>query len=326
MTLLLTERDVQSLLTMELALEAVEAAFRALGEGSAMNHPRRRIPIKHGLLHYMASALPSHNAFGLKIYPATSKGITFLILLYDYDTGRLLALIEGDYLGRLRTGAASGVATKYMARADSKTLAIIGAGGQARTQMQAVCAVRPIEQVRIYSRNAEKRAEFVREAQGSVNAEIIAVEHPRAAVEGADVVVTITTSSTPVFDGRWLGPGTHINAAGSNHLKRREIDGETVRRAAHVAVDSLEQARLECGDLAPAVEEGLITWEAVKELADIVTQKTPGRTSAEDITLFESHGLSVWDIAAAARVYELAVQRGLGQKLPLFQSSVMNHD
>jgi len=320
MTLLLTERDVQSLLTMELALEAVEAACRALGEGAAVNHPRRRLPIRHGMLHYMASALPTHNAFGLKIYPATSTGVTFLIPLYDYDTGRLLALMEGDYLGRLRTGAASGIATKYMARADAKTLAIIGSGGQARTQLQAICAVRPIEQVRVYSRNAEKRAEFVREAQGSVNAEIVAVAHPRAAIENADVVVTITTSSTPVFDGRWLKPGVHINAAGSNHLKRREIDGETVRRATHVAVDMLEQARLECGDLAPAVEAGLITWEAVKELGDIVAQKTPGRTSAEDITLFESHGLSVWDIAAAARVYELAVQRGLGQKLALFQA------
>ncbi len=320
MTLLLTERDVQSLLTMELALEAVEAAFRALGEGAAVNHPRRRLPIRHGMLHYMASALPTHNAFGLKIYPATSSGVTFLILLYDYDTGRLLALMEGDHLGRLRTGAASGIATKYMARADAKTLAVIGSGGQALTQLQAVCAVRPIEKVRVYSRNAEKRAEFVREAQGSVNAEIVAVAHPRAAIENADVVVTITTSSTPVFDGRWLKPGAHINAAGSNHLKRREIDGETVRRAAHVAVDMLEQAKMECGDLAPAVEEGLIAWEAVKELGDIVTQQVPGRTSAEDITLFESHGLSVWDIAAATRVYELAVQRGLGQKLALFQS------
>jgi ornithine cyclodeaminase/alanine dehydrogenase-like protein (mu-crystallin family) len=319
MTLLLTEHDVQSLFTLDLALEAVEAAFRALGEGAAVNHPRRRLPLKHGMLHYMASALPAHNAFGLKIYPATSQGVAFLIPLYNYDTGRLLALIEGDYLGRLRTGAASGIATKYMARPDSKTLAVIGSGGQARTQLQAVCAVRPIERALVYSRSAAKRAEFVREAQGLVSAEVVPVEQPRAAIDSADIVVTITTSSTPVFDGRWLKPGAHINAAGSNHLKRREIDGETVRRAAHVAVDMLEQAKMECGDLAPAVEEGLITWEAVKELGDIVTQKTPGRTSAEDITLFESHGLSVWDIAAAARVYELAVQRGVGQKLPLFE-------
>jgi ornithine cyclodeaminase/alanine dehydrogenase-like protein (mu-crystallin family) len=319
MTLLLTETDVENLLTMEMALDAVETAFRELGSGSATNHARRRVPIKNGLLHYMASALPNQNVFGLKMYPATSMGANFLIPLYHYETAKLAALIEADYLGKMRTGAASGVATKFMAREEAKVLGLIGSGSQASTQMQAVCAVRPIERVLVYSRSAEKRAEFVRENQGKVAAEIVAVESARAAVEPADVLVTITGSATPVFEGAWLKPGTHINAAGSNHLKRREIDGETVRRASRIAVDMLEQAQMECGDLAAAVAEGLTTWEAAVELAAIVNGEVPGRTSAEAITLFESHGLSVWDVLTAAKVYELAIAHGVGQNIPLFE-------
>lgn len=321
MTLLLTEHDVENLLTMEMALEAVETAFRELGSGSATNHARRRVPIKNGLLHYMASAAPNQNVFGLKMYPATSMGANFLIPLYHYETAKLAALIEADYLGKLRTGAASGVATKYLARPDAKVLGLIGSGGQARTQMQAICAVRPIERVLVFSRSAEKRAQFVQENQGTVAAEIVAVESVREAVEPADVVATITNSTTPVFEGVWLKPGTHINAAGSNHLKRREIDGETVRRAGRIAVDMLEQAQQECGDLAAATADGITTWEAVVEMAAVVSGAVPGRTSIEEITLFESHGLSVWDVLTAAKVYQLAVARGVGQNIPLFTSA-----
>jgi ornithine cyclodeaminase/alanine dehydrogenase-like protein (mu-crystallin family) len=319
MTLLLTERDVQALLTMEMALEAVESAFRDLAAaGGNVNHPRRRIALKNGMLHYMASALPAQGVLGLKIYPALSGHISFLVPLYSTETGRLLALIEADHLGRMRTGAASGVATKYMARPESQALGLFGTGAQARTQLLAVCAVRPIEHVRVYGRSAEKRAEFVREMQPLVNARIEAVDQPRAAVEGADVVVTMTSSSQPVFSGEWLRPGTHVNAAGSNHLKRREIDGVTVARCGRIAVDMLEQAQLECGDLAAAVAEGLITWESVTEFAAIVGQQAPGRASADEITLFESHGLAAWDIATAVRVFELAVRRGVGREIPLF--------
>lgn len=320
MTLLLTEHDVENLLTMEMALEAVEAAFHELGNKNATNHSRRRVPIKNGLLHYMASAVPSHNVFGLKIYPATSWGASFLIPLYHYGTSKLAALIEADYLGKVRTGAASGVATKYLAREDSKVLGLIGSGGQARTQMQAICAVRPIERVLVFSRSAEKRQRFVQENQGTVAAEIVAAESAREAIEPADVVATITNSITPVFDGAWLKPGTHINAAGSNHLKRREIDGETVRRCAVIAVDMLEQAQLECGDLVAAIAEGITSWEAVVEMGDIVNGKTMGRfVLNNETTLFESHGLSVWDVLTAAKVYERAMQMGVGQSIPLFE-------
>jgi ornithine cyclodeaminase/alanine dehydrogenase-like protein (mu-crystallin family) len=318
MVLLLTEADVRQVFTIDLALQAVEDAFRGLAERSAVNLPRRRVALPNGTLHYMASAVGELNALGLKAYATFGGRTDFLIPLYDSGNGRMLALIEGDYLGRLRTGAASGVATRYMARPESKVLGLFGAGGQAVTQLLAICAVRPIERVHVYSRNAEHRDGFVRRMQPQVGAELVAVDEPRAAVEGADVIATMTTARQPVFDGAWLAPGTHINAAGSNHLKRQEVDTTTVRRAGRVAADSVEQARLECGDLAAAVEAGAIAWEDVLEFAEIAGGRVPGRAGPDEITLFESQGISVWDVAAAARVYALARERGLGQAIPLF--------
>lgn len=322
MVLWLTERDVKSLLTMEMALEAVEEAFRGLAEGSAVNSPRRRIQANGGLFHFMASAVGLRKALGLKAYGTFGGQVDFLVPLYSGETGRLLALVEGDWLGRMRTGAASGVATKYMARPEAKTLGLFGAGSQALTQILAVCAVRPIERVNVYSRSPEKRAAFVAEAQKHVAAQIVAVDEPRAAVEKADVIVTITSSKEPVFQGDMLPLGVHINAAGSNHAKRREIDRKTIRRCPRIVVDSLEQAQLECGDLIMAIADGILHWDDVFEFADVVSGKMAGRDSAEERTLFESQGLSVWDVATAAKVYELAKARGVGQALPMFETDL----
>jgi ornithine cyclodeaminase/alanine dehydrogenase-like protein (mu-crystallin family) len=318
MVLLLKEADVKAVFSMELALESVEEAFRDLADGSAINQSRRRIVLDKGVLHYMASAVRSRNALGLKVYATFGGRVDFLIPLYDSTTGRMLALIEGDWLGRLRTGAASGIATRYMARPNSRRLGLFGAGGQARTQLLAICAVRPIERVHVYSRSAESRAAFVAEMQPQVQAELAPVDDPRAAVTGMDIVATMTSASQPVFQGAWLEPGTHINAAGANHIKRRELDGDAVARSGRVAADSVEQAKLEAGDLAAAVAEGRLRWEDVLEFADIAGGRVPGRGSDEEITLFESQGISVWDVAAAARVYEVATARGLGQNIPLF--------
>ncbi len=317
MTLLLTERDVESVLTMDLALECVEAAQRALGS-EGVNHPRRRLPVPDGQLNYMTSSLPGVDAFGAKLYATGHGAPRFLVPLYRGSTGALLALIEADWLGRLRTGAASGVATKFMARADAQVLGLIGSGGQAFTQAVAVCAVRPIRHVRVFGRDAARRAAFAEALQAAVSAEVLAVADPRDAIEPADVVVTMTSAASPVFDGAWLKTGAHVNAAGSNHLKRREIDGTTVARAARVVADSVEQARLESGDLAAAVTEGVLRWEDVIEFTDVVCGRVAGRGAIDEITLFESHGLSAWDIATAQRVYDLARERGLGLELPLF--------
>jgi ornithine cyclodeaminase/alanine dehydrogenase-like protein (mu-crystallin family) len=270
------------------------------------------------MLHYMASVLNARGVFGMKAYPTGLGSVPFLVPLYSAENARLLALIEADWLGQLRTGAASGVATQYMARKDAVTLGMFGTGGQAKTQMLAICAAHPIERVHVYSRSAENRAAFLAEMQPQVRAQLIAVDDPRAAVEGMGVIATMTTASQPVFDGAWLEPGTHINAAGGNHLKRREVDATTVRRANCIAADSVEQAKLECGDLVSAIAEGATTWDNVAEFSDIVAGRVPGRATADDITLFESQGISVWDIATAARVYEIAVARGVGQSIPLF--------
>jgi alanine dehydrogenase len=318
MVTLLKEADVRSLLTMDLALQAVEEAMRGMAEGTATNLPRRRIAMEGGTLHLMASTVGSLQAVGLKAYNTFGGRTDFLIPLYDSRTGRMLALIEGDWLGRLRTGAASGVATRYMARPQARTLGLFGAGTQARTQLLAICAVRPIERVHVYSRNAENRAAFVAEMQPQVKAELVPVDEPRAAVGGMGVIVTMTSASQPVFNGEWVEPGTHINAAGANHIRRREIDGETVSRTARIAADWVEQAKLESGDLALAAAEGRLKWEDVLEFFAIVGGKVPGRGSDEEITLFESQGISVWDVATAAKVYELAKARGVGTVIPLF--------
>jgi alanine dehydrogenase len=321
MVLLITEHDVRSLLTIDLALEAVEVAFSGLADGSAINQPRRRVALQAGTLNVMASAVGSRQALGLKAYTTFGGQVDFLIPFYDSRTGRMLALIEGDWLGRMRTGAASGVATQYMARPDAHRLGLFGAGGQARTQLLAICAVRPIERVHVYCRSVQTRVAFVSEMQPQVPAELVGVDDPRAAVTGMDVIATMTSASQPVFDGEWLEPGTHVNGAGSNHLRRREIDGETVSRCAVIATDSVEQAKLESGDLAQAVAEGRLRWEDVLEMSDIVGGKVPGRASDQEITLFESQGISVWDVAAAAKVYDLAKARGVGQSIPLFDSN-----
>lgn len=319
MALHLTEHNVTDLLSMDLALECVERAHRALGVGG-VNLPRRRLPTPGGMLHDMAASLPGQDVFGVKLYATGHGAPRFLVLLYRGSTGELLAMIEADQLGRMRTGAASGVATRYMAREDAHVLGLIGTGGQALTQAMAICAVRPIERVIVFGRDPERRAQFGESLGRAVAAEVVAVETSRAAIEPADVVATMTSSATPVFDGAWLKPGTHVNAAGSNHLRRREVDGTTVQRAARVVADSVEQAKLESGDLAAAVAEGLVEWPAVLELTDVVCGRVPGRTDRDEITLFESHGLAAWDVATAVSLYDLALERGLGQNISLWAS------
>lgn len=317
MPLHLTEHDVTDLLTMDLALECVEKAHHALGAGG-VNLPRRRLTTPGGMLHDMAASLPDLDVFGVKLYATGHGAPRFLVQLYRASTSELLALVEADQLGRMRTGAASGVATRFMAREDSAVLGLIGTGGQALTQAMAICAVRPIERVLVFGRDPDRRAQFVEALSHEVGAEVVSVDAPQDAIEPADVVATMTSAATPVFDGAWLKPGAHVNAAGSNHLRRREIDGTTVQRAARIVADSVEQARIESGDLATAVAQGLVDWSSVIELTDVVCGRAPGRAEIDEITLFESHGLAAWDVAAAGALYSLALERSLGVEIPLF--------
>lgn len=319
MALLLREEDVQRLLPMTEAMAAVEEVMRQHGQGVATNSPRHRTRTPKGMLHLMSAAAPQIGYVGFKAYTTfPGSGRTrFHVLLYSAETGELLAMMEAGALGQIRTGAASGVATKYMAREDAKVVGLFGTGYQARTQIAAVCLARQIETVKVYSRNAERRRAFAREMGELLGVDMQPMDSPEATVRGSDVLITITTAREPVFDGKLLQSGVHINAAGSNILIRREIDEETVRRADVIIVDDKDQAKIESGDLLPAIERGILTWERVRTLGEVVAGIVPGRASPNDVTLFESHGIALWDVAAAAKVYERAKAEGVGEELRL---------
>jgi ornithine cyclodeaminase/alanine dehydrogenase len=317
MAILLRESDVKKLATMEMALEAVEEAFRLQGEKKTENAPRRRCRLEHGVLHVMSAALPTLGWAGLKSYITIDSEANFHVLLYGQEASRLVAVIEAELLGQMRTGAATGVAAKYMARRDSSRLGIFGTGFQARSQLEAVCAVRPIKTIVAFGRDQERRERFCKEMSEILGIRVEPASSPEQAARDMDIVVTATTSKEPVFNGEWLAKGTHISAAGSNHMSRREIDVETVRRSACVVVDSVEQAMLESGDLASAVEAEAFYWEDVRELGLVVVGDFPGREDANEITLFKSNGIALEDVAFAGRIYEAALNAHLGEPLAL---------
>jgi alanine dehydrogenase len=231
------------------------------------------------------------------------------------DDGTLLAIIEADLFGQLRTGAASGLATKLLANPTSRTLAIIGTGKQARSQALAVCAVRPITQVRVFSRSYERRMDFARALEAELKIETRPNDTAEACVEGADIVVTITKSAEPVYRSEWLADGVHVNAAGANSATRRELDPTTVLRAAVRATDDRKQAREEAAEFRDLVSAGRLSWDDVQELGDLVTGKVPGRTSLSAITLFKSLGIGLEDVAFAELIYRRALEAGIGQNI-----------
>lgn len=313
MALYLREEDVERLLSMGDLIPALEEAFRLLAEGKAVNRPRDRVILGKEVLHVMSAGIPELGVMGLKSYATTPRGTRFVVLLYRIEDGELLAVIEADRLGQLRTGAASAVATKYMSKPESGSVGIIGTGKQARTQLAGVCAVRPVALVKAYSRNPDRCARFAEEMVQELGVQVEPVGSAEEAVEGVDIAITATTASQPVLRGIWLRPGMHINAIGSNWAHKQEVDVETVSRSHILVVDSLEQARRESGDLIAAVNAGALAWEDVVELADVVSGRTPGRRSLEDITLFESQGIALEDLVAARMVYERAREVGAGQ-------------
>ena len=318
MALFLNDQEVAQLLPMNECIGALDQAFAHAGEGKVDNSPRNRIRMPGGFFHFMAAADAGHGVFGYKAYPsfAGPGSAKMIVMLYDYETGALLSCMEAGRLGQIRTGAATGVATKYMAKGDAATVAVIGSGFQARTQLEAVCSVRDIIGVRVFSRREERRAEFARRSSESLNVAVAAVGTAQECVEGADVVIVITSAREPVLLGEWLSPGTHINAAGGNHWMRREIDEEAVLRSEVIVVDDLDQAKIECGDLLWLEPRGTFRWDMAKELRDVVAGRVEGRPSASSITLFESMGLALEDIAAAQLVYTKAKDQGIGQELP----------
>lgn len=322
MTLHISEADVSSLLTMPAAVEAVEEVSRRQASGEVVVHPRRRFELAGGkFFHYMAAVDQVAGYVATKQYTFVGGTLRFVVSLFDMSTGFLAALIEADQLGRLRTGAASGVATRYLARENARTAAIIGSGGQACTQLEAVAAVRKLESVRVFGRDATRRKRFAADMSARLGIDVQAAGSASAAIHGADIVCAATTASQPVIHGADLAAGMHINAIGANHAHKREMDGEAVAGVDVVVVDSIEQSRQEAGDLIIAFDGDESCWTGVKRLSDVVAGKVGGRTGPGEVTLFKSNGIASWDLAVAMKVYALARQKNVGRELPLWKES-----
>jgi alanine dehydrogenase len=316
-TLFLSENDVRELLPMDRALECVESSFVAQGNERAINRSRERILLPHVALHYMAGALPESQQVGMKIYTVTRDDFRFFLLLFDAVSGRLLSLMQADYLGRMRTGAASGIATKYMARPEASRAGVLGTGRQARTQLQAVARVRKLTAVKAFGRDLNRLKAFCAEMTEDLGLPVEPASSAEEATRFGEIVCTATTAQQPVVRGECLQPGAHINAIGANMPNRRELDDQAIARATLIAVDSVEQSQKESGDLIQGLANLGRGWEDVVELHSLVTGKHPGRSSADQITLFKSHGIALWDVAVAGYIYQQALQQGKGKELEI---------
>jgi ornithine cyclodeaminase/alanine dehydrogenase-like protein (mu-crystallin family) len=313
---MLREQDVRALLDVPAGIEAVEESLLRQAAGDGWIHPRRRLSLPDRVfLNYMFAADQKAGWMGAKLYSVAHGVARFVVLLYRADTGELAALIESDYLGQVRTGAASAVATKYMARPEARLLGIIGTGTQARTQLAAVSKVRKLSVIRAFGRDRGRLEKYCHEMTDQLGAAVTPARSAEEAVAGAEIVITATTATNPVLSGAWLAPGTHINAIGANFAQKRELESDAVERAAIIAVDSIQQANIESGDLIQAFGDDNSRWQDVRELSEIVAGKRPGRKSPDQITLFKSNGIASWDLAVASRVYERAEREGVGTQI-----------
>jgi alanine dehydrogenase len=321
-TLHINESEVQKVFTMPLAIEAVQKISKRQAAGEVLVHPRKRFELPEGaFFHNMAATDVVGKFVATKQYTYVSGKLKFLVCLWSSGSGELLALIEAERLGQMRTGAASGVATQYLARKDATTAGIVGTGGQARTQLEAIAAVRELNSAKVYGRDAERREAFASEMSSQLGITVQGVASSAEATSDVAILCTATTASAPVVSGEHVSPGTHINAIGANHMKKRELDAATVAKCSRIYVDSIEQSRQEAGDLVLGFAGNEQRWDTVRELSSLVAGICPGRTEEEQITLFKSNGIAAWDLAAAVCVYRLAQEHKLGRQLPLWQSS-----
>lgn len=309
MPLYLTESDVEALVSPALAVDAMEACFRRMAAGEIEVAPRRRLGLPEGALADMAAADNGLGLAGGKLYAATSTGATFVVCLFDAESSALVAVIEADRLGQLRTGAASGVAARHLAKSGAQTLGVIGCGHQAETQVACVRAALPsIARVVAFCRTSDRLAAFCVRMDAEPGE-----SHRDPAAQ--DIVVTITSSRDPVLRGEWLAPGAFVAAAGANVVTRRELDNTVLERASFVCCDLLDQAKLESGDLVEPVAAGVLDWLEVHELHEVVAGEITGRQSDEDIVVFKSNGLAAWDVALGAEAVRLAREQGVGTQL-----------
>lgn len=319
MAIYLTEAEVSGMLTMKLALDSLDEVFRARSEGKVGNIPRVRLPLGptgRGSYNLMAASWPERGVVGHKSYSAGPGGASFHVMLYGTGGEGLLAIIEASRVGQVRTGAASGIASRYMARENATSVAVIGSGYQAETQLEAVAAVRGITSARNFSRTPERRNSFAERMSERLGIDVKAAESAEAAVAGADIIITVTNSADPVVTGEMLDKGVHINAAGGNSWMRRELDTRAVTMSDIVATDDIDQAKTECGELIRAAETGHFYWDRLVGLDQIVGGLRSGRDNAEQVTLFESQGVALEDVAVCAQLYDMAKEQGIGTQLP----------
>lgn len=314
----LNEADVQQLLTMDIALTQVERAMKDRALGKATDVPRQRIQTTLGIQHVLQACAPELGYIGFKYYytPPGKRGATYVHLI-NMQTAKLEAIIEGVHLGMTRTGAASGVASKYLANPGATVLAQLGAGYQGMGQLEAVVKALNIREARVYARTRDKLEAWCKKMADKLGIPVLPAASGAEAIKGAQIVNIMTKSATPVIDGDWLQPGQHVNAAGSNALSRQEIDAKTVARAALITVDSRGTARNECGDLIAPVETGRIQWDTLTEIGEVIAGRMPGRANRDDITLYESHGMGIQDIYTVAALLDLARSRKVGTELPM---------
>jgi alanine dehydrogenase len=322
MVILLDEEDVNRVIDMKRAIDVIEESFRLLGLGK-IEMPTRvhvKYPNTFGILRIMASSIDGIGALGSKMllgYPPKRKpGLTYFVaMVFDPLDGHLLSIMGANRLTQLRTGAASAVATKYLARQDASIVGLFGSGVQARGQLEGLAEVRKVKEVRVYDIDKEKRDKFCKEQGHKLGIDVKGVEEPEFAVKGCDIIVTATTSRSPLFGGDVLDEGVHINAIGSNNPAKREVDVKTLMRS-KIVVDHKGQALKEAGDLIIPIREGLLDPDVIyAELSDIVLGRKKGREDDKEITLFKSVGIASEDVALAYAIYQEAVKQGLGKEI-----------
>ncbi len=314
--LYLSEDDVKRVLTVEMALEAVETGLRKMGLEEAFNNPRSRCQTDHTTLHVLPAAAKTLGVIGFKAYTTTCTGTLFHVTLYDAKSGEMTALMRADWLGQMRTGAASAVASKYLARTDAATVGLYGTGRQARTQLLALSKIRPLKKAMVWSPKEESRNRFATQLSAECGIPVEPVADARAAADN-DILITATSAREPFLKGEWLSPGQHLNVVGSNFLSKAEVDVEVIRRANLICIDSQDQGKLEAGDFVAALDQRIIEWYDIQEIARIVAHRAPGRTEPEQITLFKSLGIGLEDIAVGTRVLAAAREMGVGKLLDL---------
>ena len=315
MALFLKDEDVRQCVSMDEMLEAIESMQRHYGNGEAVNLSRRKIIASEGMLAVMGGGLYYQGLLGVKTYTVVKGTYSFQVSLYDADTGKLLCYTQANRLGQLRTGATSGVAVKHLANSGATTVGIIGTGGQAPTQLEAVSKVRNIKKIKAYSRNADRREAFARSMSDILGIEVEAADSNQKAVEGSDIIICMAATTTPVLQGEWLTNGNTVIAAGPTSWRHHEVDDATFSKADKIFVDSPEQAPMEAGDMASAVDRGLLQWSQLLELRHAVAGKVKGRDNDQQIIYAKLMGTGVADVAAAALAYEKAKAAGVGMEM-----------